>query len=125
MIKPVNNIHAVLFGLSEDLATELCCRLKACIVRIEAIHGRPGSDIQTVMNTRADIIFCGPDPNLVGELRTAKPCAAIVVVSRDAEVNPWLDAIEAGATDYCAAPFETAQVRWIVESSMRATAAAA
>jgi DNA-binding response OmpR family regulator len=52
-------------------------------------------------------------------LRQTKPEASIVVVSRHPEVSDWLDSIEAGATDYCAAPFETAQMKWILETSMR------
>jgi DNA-binding NtrC family response regulator len=47
-----------------------------------------------------------------------------VVVSRHPEISDWLDSIEAGATDYCAAPFENAQVKWIVESSLRTVSAA-
>jgi DNA-binding response OmpR family regulator len=67
----------------------------------------------------ADVIFCGADVSVVSGLRNAKPEAQIVVVSRHPEVADWLDSIEAGASDYCAAPFESAQVRWILESTLR------
>jgi DNA-binding NtrC family response regulator len=115
-----NNIHALLLGLTEDLAGELLAPLKSCAVKAQAVDG-----IGDVAESRVDIIFCGADVNLVSELRSAKPKAPIVVVSRLPEVSGWLDSIEAGATDYCAAPFENAQVRWIVESSMRAASTSA
>jgi DNA-binding response OmpR family regulator len=89
--------------------------LKSCAGKVQAVDR--GHD---VAESPVDIIFCGADVNLVSELRSAKPEAPIVVVSRLPEVSDWLDSIEAGATDYCAAPFENAQVKWIVETSMRA-----
>lgn len=42
----------------------------------------------------------------------------MVVVSRVPEVNDWLDAMDAGAADYCAAPFEKEQLDWILESNL-------
>lgn len=42
----------------------------------------------------------------------------VVVVSRLPEVNDWLDAIEAGAVDYCSAPIEREQLDWILESNL-------
>jgi DNA-binding NtrC family response regulator len=119
MVQPrKTNIHALLFGLSEDLAGELLAPLQSCAVRVEAVH-HTTSSIRDVADSTAQIIFCGADVNVVSELRNANPAAPIVVVSRHAEVNDWLDSMEAGATDYCAAPFETAQLQWILETSMR------
>jgi DNA-binding NtrC family response regulator len=120
MAKTLNNIHALLFGLSEDLAGELLAPLRRCDIKVEAANR-----MRSVADSSAQIIFCGADVNLVSELRSTKPEASIVVVSRHPEVSDWLDSIEAGATDYCAAPFETAQVKWIVETSMRTANAAA
>ena len=114
MLQQPNNIHALLLGLTEDLAGELFAPLKRCAVEVEAIR-----QIDEIGESPADIIFCDANVNLVSELRSAKPETSIVVVSRHPEISDWLDSIEAGATDYCAAPFENAQVRWIVESSMR------
>jgi DNA-binding response OmpR family regulator len=125
-VKPVNNIHALLVGLNGDLARELGSRLRSCAVKTEAISGDRGQvDLQAVTDSLADLIFCDAHGGLVSDLRTAKPSAPIVVVSRHAEVNHWLDAIEAGATDYCASPFETAQVKWILEACLRSTTATA
>lgn len=113
------NIRALLFGLSEDLASDLIAPLKSCAVNVLGIHGHDGA-----VNEDAQIIFCGADTGLVSRLRDAAPEAPIVVVSRHPEVSDWLDSIEAGATDYCAAPFEPSQLRWIMQASMGARAAA-
>jgi PleD family two-component response regulator len=34
------------------------------------------------------------------------------------EVDDWLDAMEAGAADYCAEPIEKRQLDWILESNL-------
>ena len=44
----------------------------------------------------------------------------VVVVSRIPETSEWLDAIDAGATDYCAAPFEPQHISWLVQSALLA-----
>jgi DNA-binding NtrC family response regulator len=104
-------IHALLFGLSDDLAVELAKPLNSlCSVR--------SADSNTDISD-PHIIFCGPDTRVVGELRSARPKAAIVVVSRHPEVSCWLDSIEAGANDYCAAPFEPSQMKWLLDSSLQ------
>ncbi len=43
----------------------------------------------------------------------------VVVVSRLPEVEGWLDALEDGAADYCAAPFEPVQLRWLLDTHTR------
>ena len=104
----------MLFGLNEELAGELLQPLtKFCQIHSES------QCLNAVAESPAQIIFCGADIDTVTKLRETKPAAPIVVVSRHPEVSDWLDSIEAGATDYCAAPFETAQMKWILETSMR------
>lgn len=116
-----NRVNALLFGLSEDLAGELLRPLSKLCGNIESVaKGREHDSLSTLADSSAEIIFCGADTGVVTRLRESKPGAPIVVVSRHPEVSGWLDSIEAGASDYCAAPFETAQVQWILETSMRA-----
>ena len=50
--------------------------------------------------------------------RSLKP--AVVVASRLPEVSAWLDALEHGAANYCAAPFESRDIRWILEAALGA-----
>ena len=117
-----NSIHALLFGLSDDLARELRQPLAKFCGKVQSI-ARDSADFAKLAESSVQIIFCGADTQVVSALRESKPDAPIVVVSRHPEVSHWLDSIEAGATDYCAAPFETAQVKWILETSMRSVLA--
>jgi CheY-like chemotaxis protein len=62
----------------------------------------------------ADALFCSADnpgyPALLGEVRTLRPDLPVIAVTGLPEQAKWLDALEAGAADYCCAPFETAQL---------------
>jgi DNA-binding NtrC family response regulator len=121
-----NRIHALLFGLSDDLAGELLQPLALFCTDVQSM--KTGRDLQTlaaIAESPAQIIFCGANVTVVSQLRDAKPEASIIVVSRHPEVTDWLDSMEAGATDYCAAPFENSQVKWLLESSLRSQTAQA
>jgi len=66
---------------------------------------------------RFDLVFCETHhPDLERLLHAVS--SPVVVVSRVPEVNDWLDAMDAGAADYCAAPFEREQLDWILESNL-------
>jgi DNA-binding response OmpR family regulator len=70
----------------------------------------------------ADIVFAGGEPSaylsLLKTLREEWPGLPFVVVTRFPETTQWLDALEAGATDYCSAPFESRQIHWLMESAL-------
>lgn len=119
----MQHIHALLFGLSDDLAGELLKPLAKFCSQIQSVGAE--RNLSTISDSAAQVIFCGADTQIVAKLRQSKPEAPIVVVSRLPEVSDWLDSIEAGATDYCAAPFESAQLQWILETSMRSAAVSA
>jgi len=38
----------------------------------------------------------------------------VIAVTKLPESGKWLDALEAGAADYCSAPFETMQICWLL-----------
>jgi DNA-binding NtrC family response regulator len=69
----------------------------------------------------ADIIFADGSEkrylSLLRSIRKLKPRLPFVVVTRLPEITDWLDALEAGATDYCSAPFERRQIMWILDSA--------
>jgi DNA-binding NtrC family response regulator len=112
---------ALLVGLSEDLARELQKPLALFCKRIHAVQPRCGPEtLRAVNEMQAQILFCGPVVETVSQLRTMQPDTPIVVVSRRPEMVNWLDSIEAGASEYCAAPFDPAQVKWILDSAARA-----
>jgi len=75
----------------------------------------------------ADIVFAGGEParymSLLKRVREVHPTLPFVVVTRVPETRVWLDALEAGATDYCATPIERRQLRWLIESALLAALA--
>ena len=77
----------------------------------------------------ADLIFCAAEPQryraLLEELKRKKLGLPVVVVSRLPDISNWLDAIEAGASDYCAPPFDARHIQWIVQSAFRSQPVAA
>jgi CheY-like chemotaxis protein len=67
----------------------------------------------------AVVFVSGDEPDFretITDLREAEPAIPVVVVTRMPEAGRWLDALDAGAADYCGAPFERVQVRWIMDS---------
>jgi len=58
----------------------------------------------------ADALFCGADSALVSKVRALRPQLPVIAVTGLPEQTKWLDALEAGAAEYCCAPFETAQL---------------
>jgi DNA-binding NtrC family response regulator len=73
----------------------------------------------------ANVIFCNAEPcqyrALLHEMKKRGLRLSVVVVSRIPEISEWLDALDAGATDYCAAPFEQPHVSWLIQSALLAS----
>ena len=113
----------ILHGLDAMLATQLC----------DAV-AQPGRAFHTTVSTsecisvaeklQADVVFCSSDQReyrrLLDAIERSSLQVPVVVVSRIPETSEWLDAIEAGANDYCAAPFERQHVSWLVQSALLA-----
>lgn len=115
-------ISAALCGLEDQVADELTQALRSCCRQVYK------ADSDSVCGDGlggADVIFCRADVDQVRRLKSANPNSAVIVASRLPEVSDWLDALEAGAEDYCAAPFERSQVRWVLASHVPAARAAA
>lgn len=106
---------AVLLGLDSEMAHSLALALDAagCAVFTSESSAPP-----------ADVVFCAADPGSLADALSAYPGKPVIVTSRLPEVSGWLDALEAGAADYCAAPFEGAQIRWLLASNLRLRTAA-
>lgn len=67
------------------------------------------------------ILASGDDKNclkLLVALRARHSSIPFIVVNRLPETARWLEALEAGATDYWAAPFERVQLRWLLGSAL-------
>lgn len=43
----------------------------------------------------------------------------VIVITRTPDVREWLDAMEAGAADYAAPPFDQDQLRWMLGATLR------
>jgi DNA-binding response OmpR family regulator len=123
-----NTIEAtVLFhGLDSELAMDLRQALSSFCegIQAEVLTGlaQARATLRSGGNT---IVFCGTKPETVKDLRRTNPNASIIAVSRLPEHSDWLNVIEAGADDYCAAPFESHQLRWILDSTSSFSRAAA
>ena len=102
--------RVILLGIAEDLANELTGVLTAESHQVtRGFH-----------DARPEVAFLSGDtPDFMhhlSSLRQEEPHLPVVVVTRLPEATRWLDALEAGARDYCGAPFERVQVRWIMET---------
>ena len=114
----------LLLGLENDLANEM-----SRVLREDGHLTQAVDTIGDAVRARGvDIVFAGGDGpdyrDTVMRLVTSRPDLPVVLVNRLPENSRWLDALELGAADYCGAPFEPVQMRWIVDSVLREPAAA-
>jgi DNA-binding NtrC family response regulator len=110
--------NIITVGLDPAAATQLG---KALGSENHHIAHKPNSTgIDEVID--ADIVFADGNGKhylpLLKLLRATCPNMPFVVVTRIPETSDWLDALEAGATDYCSAPFEPKQMNWLMESAL-------
>ena len=103
----------LLLGLDEVLAGDLTRVLRQLG---HSVSKASGSD--STLETDADLIFTGSG-ELPGALAFV-PHRPVIVASRLPDMNSWISALEAGAADYCGAPFEPTQVRWVLNSALAA-----
>lgn len=104
--------RALFYGLDDSLASPLKTELSRCNCK--------STDAPAQGSTpRADIVFCPPAPDLLRAALARFRGLPVVVVSRLPEVDGWLNALEDGAADYCAAPFEAIHLRWLLETHTR------
>jgi DNA-binding NtrC family response regulator len=110
--------RVIFIGLEEATAGLIGRALTA--QRHEIAHKQWDSVLPDLI--QADIVFAGGESAeylpLLRQVRESRPGLPFVVVSSSSDVVRWLDALEAGATDYCSAPFEIQQVQWVMESAM-------
>lgn len=106
-----------LIGLEQAIASQVS---RALAVERHRIETKP-ANIDVGDMTDVDIVFAGGEPSqylsLLRQVRRTRPDLPFVVVTRMPETTAWLDALEAGATDYCSSPFESRQIHWLMESA--------
>jgi DNA-binding NtrC family response regulator len=129
--KALNVSNIVLLGLADSLTAELERVLsQEAGVRVYIHRSVPGPHSLNLLNAlHADLVFCAAEPDcwhpLLEAIRQQQMNLPVIVVSRAAEIAHWLGALEAGAQDYCAPPFEAVQVRWILEAAAKPRRSAA
>jgi len=111
----------LLYGLPAELSREL---------RDVLITTHHVPDIEDEEEIRAgsvswpeiDLVFCPAERGSLATLLQAtaqqRPRLRIIATSRLPETAEWLDSVEAGASDYCAAPFEATQIRWLLDTHL-------
>jgi DNA-binding response OmpR family regulator len=108
----------LLIGLDEAIASQISRALAVERHRIE--QKNQNIELREMMD--ADIVFAGGEPaqylSLLRRVRNQRPALPFVVVTRIPETMEWLDALEAGATDYCSSPFEMRQIHWLMETAL-------
>ena len=113
----------VLIGLEQDLSLELTDRLAGRYPEMQFVSASSAASCLTRMSPQdIDLVFCSSEANhflaVLDCLKKVRPELPVVVVSRHPEVSQWLDATEAGASDYCAAPFEPVHMEWLVDAHL-------
>lgn len=110
--------NVLLVGLERTIAVQISRVLAVERHRIE----QKNQNIAARDLMGVDIVFAGEDPceylPLLRRVREERPELPFVVVTRLPETTAWLDALEAGATDYCSSPFGTRQIQWLMESAL-------
>ena len=109
----------ILHELDESLSAQLC--RAGAGSRLAFYPSSSTSEcLALAKRLHADGVFCSSEPGecrkLLVRLKGKGLHVPVVVVSRIPEVSEWLGAIEAGATDYCAAPFEQRDISWLLQS---------
>lgn len=105
-----------LTGIEESVAQAL---ERALEIERHQIERKPcGAPVKAFLG--ADIVFAGGGVRmylpLLRGVRQARPGLPFVVVSKPPEMSEWLTALEAGVTDYFAAPIQPRQINWLMES---------
>jgi DNA-binding NtrC family response regulator len=111
----------ILHELDESLAVQFC---KAAAEPGHAFHttGSTSECVAAAERLHAGVVFCNADrgeyQRLLHALKRRGLQLPVVVVSRIPETSEWLDALDAGAADYCAAPFEHRHLSWLIQSAL-------
>ncbi|HEX8984597.1 MAG TPA: hypothetical protein VF767_04170 [Bryobacteraceae bacterium] len=111
-------------GLEETLGAELSQILTGlqCSV-VSQPYVSAAACLEVVDRIAAEAVFCTAEGNAPEELlkllRLNRRQIPVMVVSRLPELDKWLDALDAGATDYCAPPFEPRLMRSLLENALQ------
>lgn len=103
-----------LMDFPDDVARELTNGLTAAQCRVNRRRHVGGIPTDTVA-----ALVHGDRPDwlsMVRQIRVYRPDIFLVVVTRLPDHSKWLDALEAGADDYCCLPLDRQQIGWLFGS---------
>lgn len=109
-------IQILLYELQEDLL----CEIRDALIGARLVPAIEESvALEAVDWSQYDLVFCPASRQILQSVlaaagRMTRP--RVIAVSRLPEIPEWLDALELGATDYFAPPFEQSQVRWLIQT---------
>ncbi|MHB8653231.1 MAG: response regulator [Terriglobia bacterium] len=117
----VNTI--VLFGLADDWAEN---SRKVLSEQGHVVYSYPflplPDALALIEQIKADFVFCAAEPQdyklLLEAIKQNITGLPFIVVSRQPDTSAWLDALQAGASDYWAPPFEAISFQWILEAAL-------
>ena len=117
-------LSIVLYGLDDHLASQLTQAATGPGRLLDRAHSLLQCT-KACSRGEVDVIFASSERDkyleLLQALRSNRILLPVIVTSRLPEVRDWLDALDAGAADYCASPFERSHIQWILESSQRSS----
>ena len=85
-----------------------------------SIPSNAASFLAILKQSQPDVIFCPARHRHLKEIleHASAQRLPVVVVTRDPDPREWIDAMDAGASDYVAAPFHRDQIAWVLQSSL-------
>ena len=105
-------------GLEPHTAAQLHRALDQQAHKVEVLP----ADTTAEKLRNADVVFAAGDNHgyrkLLAEVRTRAPRQPFIVVTRLPDTRKWIDALEGGATDYCAEPLEPHQIYWLLDAAL-------
>lgn len=110
----------IVYGLDDRLSSELQTALGPLSANSESCQNLDQC-LGHLDPAGTQVIFCSFENGLHALLRAVSGegrDVPVIAVSRHADVHRWIEAIEAGANDYCAAPFEPLHLKWILQSNV-------
>jgi DNA-binding NtrC family response regulator len=118
-VQALTSPRLLLIGLEEQIASELVRHLPPCIWSIEpddALFHKAHLDL-----TAIDIIFCRAGHKFLARILKSAHAQSVpvVVVTAHPDVEEWLNAMDAGASDYTAPPFDRQQMTWLLNTNLK------
>jgi len=104
--------NVLLLGLEHSLNEDL----RQALLQLGHEVQLSAFDLRVLEAADADVIFTASAH--LHPILAVRPEVPVVIASRLPEVSAWLDALQDGAADYCGAPFEATQIRWILNSTL-------